>query len=101
MSSVHFPCECRQVIPDDEVTIRTMRLIDHLVAAGEDPVGLVREDFVPIVARQYIADLAHQAVDLGICCERPHWSLTEWGDLHIVFPFVSDTQATAFKVALL
>jgi hypothetical protein len=96
-----FPYECRQVIPDDEVATRTFRLIDCLVAAGEDPVGLVDDEFVPVVARQQIADLTHRAVGLGISCGHPHWSLTPQGDMHIVFPFACKTQAAAFKIALL
>lgn len=96
-----FPYECWQVMPEVEVAARTIRLISHLVAAGEDPVGLVDDDFVPVVARQQISDLAYQAMDLGISSERQDWSLTAQGDLRIVFSFACETQASAFKLALL
>jgi hypothetical protein len=53
--------EGRQLIAVDEAALRIIRLIDGLVATGEDPVGLVDDDydFMLVVAGQQIADLVH------------------------------------------
>ncbi|GJD76589.1 hypothetical protein CFIICLFH_4847 [Methylobacterium goesingense] len=96
-----FPYEYTHTFPGDEVAVEAMRLIGILVAAGEDPVGLIEDDFVQVVARQAMADRVCRAYDLGLDLGSPRMELSEQGDMDLVFAFEREVDAAAFKIAIL
>ncbi|SOR31757.1 protein of unknown function [Methylorubrum extorquens] len=101
---VSDPYVLQHVLPEHEVTTQAWRLISLLVAAGEDPSGLLEEEFVPIVLRQKLAELIGRAIDhdvLSMLLDAPYWYVSEEGDAHIVFTFDTQVKASAFRLCVL
>jgi hypothetical protein len=96
-----FLYECRHTIPGDEIAAKAMRLIGLLVVAGEDPAGLFEDDFVQVVSRQAMWDRVSRAHDLGLDLGSPRMEQSEHGDVHLVFAFEREVDASAFKIAIL
>ena len=97
------PYVVQHVIAEREVLERAMRLISLLVASGEDPCGLIEEDFVPIVMRQELADWISRAIHRGVLdvlLGAPYWYLSDQGDAHIVFTFETQVSAAGFKLLM-
>ncbi|TXN17201.1 hypothetical protein FV219_00815 [Methylobacterium sp. WL122] len=101
MSSFPDLYEFEHIIPEGEVCGRASRLLDALVAAGEEPAGLDQADFAPIVVKMQVQDLIYGALNLGIAVREPRWSLTDEGAARVIFPFASAADAVTFQTILL
>lgn len=75
--STLLPYECRHTIPGDVIIEKAARLINLLVASGEDPVGLFEDDFVQVVSRQAMWDRVGRAHDLGLDLGSPRMEKAE------------------------
>ncbi|TXM64004.1 hypothetical protein FV222_20405 [Methylobacterium sp. WL103] len=101
MSMTHALYEFERVIPEAEVRERASRLLDHMVAAGEDPAGLDHTDFVPIAVKMRVRDWVYDALDHGFALDEPRWSISPEGDAHVILPFHDEAHAVVFRTLIL
>lgn len=90
----------------DQLRQEAKDFIAHLTVAGISQAGLHFEDFVPVVLRRRMQSFAADAKRLGITCYGAPWmvldeEIYQGGGPCIRFLFADQTNAAAFKIALL